>query len=427
MAKLQFYPFQEKGLKDTEHFNRVAYYWDMGLGKTFVGAEKLVRLGAKTNLVVCQKSKVEDWVNHFREYYKINVFDLTNKDELQDFIKYKDRVNAIGIINYELTYRRPELKQLENFTLLLDESSLIQNPSTKRTKFVTRSQPQNIILLSGTPTAGRYEKLITQIHLLGWRISEDLFWKHYVDWKWEESEDGFWRRKILGYKNVERLKMKLRQHGAVFLKSEEVPEIQLPKSVPNYIRVNPSKEYKKFMKSRYIKIKDKELIGDHSFTKRLYARMLCGHYNEEKLQAFRDLINSTEDRLLVFYNFDEELSKLIEIAYYFERPVSFLNGKIKDLTAYENEHDSITFIQYKAGSMGANLQKANKMIFFTLPESCEFFMQSPRRIRRLGQKSDRCFYYYLICRNSIEEHMLESLQRGVDYTDELFKEYDNQG
>lgn len=38
MRKLKFMPHQKKSLDDTEPFNRVAYYLDMGLGKTFVGS-----------------------------------------------------------------------------------------------------------------------------------------------------------------------------------------------------------------------------------------------------------------------------------------------------------------------------------------------------------------------------------------------------
>ena len=53
---MNLYPHQIEELNATEDRNRVAYYHDMGLGKTFVGAEKLVRLGSKLNLVVCQKS-----------------------------------------------------------------------------------------------------------------------------------------------------------------------------------------------------------------------------------------------------------------------------------------------------------------------------------------------------------------------------------
>lgn len=64
----------------------------------------------------------------------------------------------IGIINYELAFRRPELSKLSDFTLMLDESSLIQNETAKRSKFILKKlNPSNVILLSGTPTSGKYE------------------------------------------------------------------------------------------------------------------------------------------------------------------------------------------------------------------------------------------------------------------------------
>ena len=40
---MQLFPHQQTALKETEQFNRVAYYLDMGLGKTYVGSEKGVR------------------------------------------------------------------------------------------------------------------------------------------------------------------------------------------------------------------------------------------------------------------------------------------------------------------------------------------------------------------------------------------------
>ena len=42
MTSLQFMPHQQKALDQTESFNRCAYYLDMGLGKTFVGAENVL-------------------------------------------------------------------------------------------------------------------------------------------------------------------------------------------------------------------------------------------------------------------------------------------------------------------------------------------------------------------------------------------------
>ena len=57
-----------------------------------------------------------------------------------------------------------------------------------------------------------------------------------------------------------------------------------------------------------------ELVGDTILAKRQYLRMLCGQYNKEKLQAFQDLVESTEDRLIVFYNFTAELEAMKKIA-----------------------------------------------------------------------------------------------------------------
>ena len=59
---ISLYPHQQQALDETAGLNKVAYYLDMGLGKTFVGSEKMKQLGAKVNLVICQKSKIDDWV-----------------------------------------------------------------------------------------------------------------------------------------------------------------------------------------------------------------------------------------------------------------------------------------------------------------------------------------------------------------------------
>ena len=407
----------------------------MGLGKTFVGSEKMMQLGSKVNLVICQKSKVNDWYEHFRQHYQPDVYELTTKNGLSNFfdnIKYS-HCGSIGIINYELAWRRKDLLQLQDFTLMLDESSLIQNVKAKQTKFILKLQPANVILLSGTPCSGKYENLYSQINLLGWKISLNTYNRQYVNWKTVDF-NGFLQKivdKENPYKNVDRLKSKLREHGAVFMKTEEC--FDLP--VQNFItvKVDTSKEYRKFKKDSIVII-DKsnlsefeldsdykvELIGDTTLTKMLYLRMLCGQYNKEKLKSIRDLVQSTNDRIIIFYNFNEELHQMKNHLNELKRPYSFVNGHTKDLTAYENESDSVTFVQYQAGSMGLNLQKANKIIYFTLPLMSEHFEQSKKRIHRIGQKQP-CFYYQLICKNSIEEQILQTLEMRKDYTDELFK------
>ena len=370
-------------------------------------------------LVVAQLSKVKDWCEHFEKHYGYDVYNLTDKNNIPSFIDVNYK--CVGVINYDVLWRRKQLLKLKDFTLILDESSLISNETTKRAKFILKMTPTNTILLSGTMCGGKYEKLWSQANLVGWNISKKLFYNQYVDM--QMSDDGY--PIITGYKNVERLKNKLRSNGCVFMKSEEV--LDLPQQNFIDINVDVSKEYKKFMKSGIVTVgmisKDGyvedvfELVGDTTLTKLLYARQLCGQYSKEKLKAFKDLIDSTEDRLIVFYNFNDELEKMKQLCE--DRPVSIVNGSVKDLFAYENCDNSITFIQYQAGAKGLNLQKANKIVYFTPTLNAEDYMQSLKRIHRIGQDKP-CFYYRL--KSGVEHHIYDVLQKRENFTNDLFVE-----
>lgn len=414
------------------------------MGKTFIGSEKAIHI-SRNILVVCQKSKIQDWIEHFEKYYSqepyfVEVHDLTKKDGIQNFFNLINEVDEpnwiedelagevygdtpldpripVAVINYELAWRRPELLKLKDFTLILDESSIIQNSKTKACKFIFKMNPSNIILLSGTPCSGKYENLWSQGKLLGWDISEKTFLKHYINFK--KIEVAGMPLKIVDkenpYKNQERLKNKLKEHGAVFMKTEEVFDLPTQNFID--IKVQPPKEYNRFLKNSYVKIGDIELIGNTELTKLLYARQLCSQFNKAKLEAFDDLLKSTNDRVVVFYNFNDELVELQEIGLKNERPLSFVNGPNKELSNFEECENGLVFVQYQAGSKGLNLQKANKIIYFSPTLSVENWMQSQKRIHRIGQEQP-CFYYKLI--SGIDEDIYNALERGVRYTDKLF-------
>lgn len=412
---MKLFDYQEKALALTSDKDNSAFYYDMGLGKTFIGSERLRLYGERVNIIVCQKSKIKDWCEHFKEHYTdYAVFDLTNKKDMQGFMIYPI-YKCIGIINYELAYRREELRQLKDFTMMLDESSMIKNETAKRTKFILSLKPSHTILLSGTPTDGKYEFLYSQLRLLGWKITKTAYYNRYIKTELR-SYGGPMFRVVTGYKNVSELKAKLKEYGAVFAKAEEVIKLPEKTFIKEYSTV--SSDYKKFMKDRVIKIDDKELTGDSTLSKRLYARMLCSAYSKDKIARLIDLVNSTSDRVIIFYNFNTELEALRKVL--FDRPISIVNGQIKDLKAYENNDNSVTLIQYQAGAMGLNLQKANRIIYFSLPERSELFEQSKARICRIGQEK-QCYYHIMMCRKSVEEKIYECLLMRKDYTDELFR------
>lgn len=406
---------QEEALTATKNFKRCAYYHDMGLGKTFTGAEKMMQLGETVNLVVCQKSKVSDWMQHFRDNYpKINTINLTNKHGLNSFLN-DCKVPCVGVINYDLLFRRKELMKINNwfFTLMLDESQSVKNEKSKRSRFILDClDPTNVILLSGTPTGGKYEELWPQCKLLGWDIPKWKFWNNYVKWRDFEVAPYVTIPQIISYKNVDDLKLQLRNHGAHFLKTEDV--LILPEQVFTEIKVPVIKQYKTFVKDGVVTLDDVEFVGDTALKKLLYCRMLA---TKGKINAFKDWIDSCSDRLVVFYTFKCELEALKQ-AIGKDRAISIVNGDTRDLTAYENESNSITLVQYQAGAKGLNLQKANHMALFSPTLSCDDYMQCLKRIHRIGQKKT-CFYTFFV--SGIDYKIYAKLKKGEDYTLKLFE------
>lgn len=410
MDNIKLLPHQADAIEKTKDKNRVAYYLDMGLGKTFVGSYKMDQINNPYNILICQKSKIDDWKEHFTKFHDLKVIDYT-KAKTPEITS-----GSIIIINYDLVWRRPELLKLKDFTLMLDESSYIKNERSKRGKFVLKMKPNAVILLSGTPVGGKYEELYSQCKLLGWNVSKAAFYENYI--KTHIIDIGGYPMEIItGYKNVNHLKRKLSEYGAVFMKSDEV--LTLPEQIETVVKVKPSTEYKKFKKDHLITVDGVKLVGDTSLTYMLYQRQLCGHYNKNKLERLGELLESSNDRLIIFYNFTAEYEAIKSICEKLNKPVAVVNGSINDLSNYEKHDNSVTILQYQAGSMGLNLQRSNKIIYFSLPLSSEHFEQSKKRIHRLGQ-SRSCFYYYLIVEDSIEVSIQKTLEKRQNYTQQLF-------
>ena len=168
----------------------------------------------------------------------------------------------------------------------------------------------------------------------------------------------------------------------------------------------------------YVDCGECEFISNGPAQDMLYLRQLCN--SENKIGMLKTLVESTNDRVIIFYNFDIELELLQQFMQKLKRPISFINGHKKDLSCYNKFEDSVTLVQYQSGSSGVNLQKANKIIYYSPPIKSDFYEQSKKRIHRIGQDK-KCTYWKLITRDSIEQRIYNTLDKKRDYTEELFK------
>lgn len=372
-------------------------------------------------LVVCQKSKILDWCNHWKantDYRVLNFYDLKPKE-----LKGIDAMtHTVIVVSYDSVWRRPVFREFAKTAhLVLDESSLIQNEGTKRTDFIMKLEPLTVTLLSGTPCVGRYENMWTQCQLLGWDITRTQYWNRYVDWHMEK----FYSiprpiRVVDGYKNVEELKQNLRDYGAVFMTTEEA--IELPDKIEETTYVPTSDAYDDFKHDWIAEMEDEEIVGDTPLNKMLGLRKLCSYYSEEKAQALKDILEVNPERIVVFYNFKKELEIIRKIVG--KRHFCEINGDHHDQSIFDRYDDCVIAVQYASGSMGLNLQASHLAVYFSPTLSADLFMQSQARIHRIGQ-TRKCNYIYLVCEDSIEVEIYETLRRREDYVLRLFEKSHN--
>lgn len=418
---IELYPHQVKALELAKPFKKVLFSLDLGLGKTFCCTEKMKTIPFKYALIVVPKSLVNQWCKHIETHYpQWNCIDFTAKKRKPID---KTRPNVV-IVNYDLVFRRPELQNFykydKNWVLILDECVQISNDKAKRTKTIMKMKTDNLIMLSGSISKGKAENLYTLAKMLGANITKKKFYDDYIiQREMQIYGQRFPIRIITGYKNQEQLRENMVRQGTIFMRASDV--VSLPTQTFIKKDISSSKEYKLFKKRRIVTLDDgTELVGDCVLSRILHERELCGAYSKEKLQALRDLLSSTDDRVLIFYNFWNEYEQIEKIVKDLGKHISCVNGKEHNMENFEKYDDCVLLINYASGSSGLNCQQANKTIYFSPPFSVEFWLQSAKRTNRLGQKRP-CYYWLLIVKDSIEEHIYETLEKGKDYVEFLYR------
>lgn len=385
--------YQKRIIEKSKNKNKVAFFLDMGLGKSLIATyHAFNNLKAKQILVLTRKSLIFEWVNHFKKFHDINEINILNKKTNPNIVE------GVNITNNEQFYAIYKNYIVNVETLIIDESSFLSNNS-KMTNLVKKINCKNLILLSGTPTSnGKYEQLINQLKMLDIKMTKSYFLQNYAFTR------EVWYRdvrvtEIIGYKNIENFKREIASK-VFFLKSEEVLDLpQMNEKIISY----------KLPKIHFTISQKKDI---DSLTKRLELKYCLIDYKIDLLKDLKDEIS----KFIIFYNYNNELEKLQELF----PDALVINGSCSDFNKVIQKNPNILLIQFKSGSMGLNLQAYNNIIYFSLCESFSQFEQSKKRIHRLNQNK-ACFYYYLIANGSIDYYILKALKQKKSYNDELFR------
>lgn len=157
-----------------------------------------------------------------------------------------------------------------------------------------------------------------------------------------------------------------------------------------------------------------------------------------KTKAIIDLLNSSElkgKKVVIFSMFTGYL-KLIKdiITRETGRKCTLLDGPTKGqvrreeiakfnrdkTTDRDGLDDDVMLINYRVGGVGINIQRrCHKIIFVEQWWTYVVLEQALRRVARFGQ-TEEVTAYYLIAKDTLEEHMVKICQEKVQLTEEFF-------
>ncbi len=388
------YKFQKRLLYDADP--NFMYAADTGTGKTIMAIHHyMMHSNGEPILIVAppQKLKEGGWRRDIQavcNFYKIEIqFSEMSYGKLADLYKlYK------------------------GWFVIFDEAHYVKNPTSQRGKAAAKltKQSSHFVLLTATPASNGWEDTYNYFIMFGYFKSKKEMNDRYA--KWGTIYLGNRRiPKIEGWVNEDQLHDKYHSFTISISKDEA---LDLPPLVFEDIKFERSSDYDKVAKQRV-------LDGEEFDTPSKLAHGLRYHANQtDKLDYVEMICEGTENNIIIFYYYQKEidaLKKKIKNKYVYE-----VNGKQSNLPpkdVWGKLKNTVTFVQYMAGSAGIELQYANTVIFYTPTYSFQDYSQALGRAYRNGQRK-KVTVYRFITQRTIEQAVYEALENKQDFSEELY-------
>ena len=174
--------------------------------------------------------------------------------------------------------------------------------------------------------------------------------------------------------------------------------------------------YKIVSKDRWDFINNKPIENASQYTQ-LQRRIV--NDAEERYNKLEELIE-VHKKVIVFYNFNYERDKMIEL--FEKKGIIFgeLNGH-KHSPIPETDK-WVYLVQYNAGSEGWNCVSTNVIIFFSLNYSYRMTHQAAGRINRRNTPYKDLYYYYFYSKSSIDQSILKCLEEKKNFNEKKYYE-----
>lgn len=423
---------------------------EMGLGKTLQTITFLAWLKNKNQdarcIIICPASLIYNWKSECEKFapsLKTRIFTGGEK-ELADFFKTDE---SILITGYGLARTQADLLELQVWhAVIVDESHNIKNPTAQITKAVYRLKGMNRIALSGTPVMNNTFDLYSQLEFLlpGLLGSQEFFRKEYAnpidkDANQEKTKE---LSKITSPFILRRTKKQVakdlpdKTESILWCNMEESQRSiyqEIKNSIRDSVFLNIQKDGLKNSKIGILagitKLKQiccsPDLLQEYSdfkFTDSIKIKILMDEISEQ----------IEHSKILVFSQYKQMLHlvgkklRTSGIRYYHFDGDTPVPERQEMVDAFNKDDDAsrVFLISLKAGNTGLNLTAADYVFLVDPWWNTAVENQAIDRTHRIGQ-TKHVMAYRMICKDTIEERIIQLQQKKRELSDELVRAEDS--
>lgn len=464
-------PHQVAGAMLASKYNKFAFFYDTGTGKTVLSLEIIAqkeKLDKSRFLIIAPKPLIKNgWLEDGAEYYPqlkimplsanitgrdiISIYNSWNKEDgidsyldedasyTKDFIeKLREelmiRANHF-VVNLQqiLSPKKSEaiLNKINVNGLIVDESTTIKNhdsKSFKRIRLIAKKM-QYVYLLSGKPAPNTTVEYYSQMAIVApelFNISFDKFVETYYkrDGKYGKYEfkNGYTKSivtKMVAEKSItvskeQCLELPPRHFEEVLVHLEDFAMIEYGKVLANFLNTIVSLDDEVITIDRISKLAQMMKLREMATgfyiddTKQVYSM------SENKLNALMKLLRELgKNQVVIWCNFVYEIEclekALTDCGYSVVTAYSKSKNLDESIQKFKKNEVQVIIANPQTLKYGITFVNCKYAIYNSLSYSYDDYYQSRDRIYRYGQKSE-CTYYHLLSEDTIDEQIFRCLQ-----------------
>jgi len=404
---MELFEYQIEGVKALAGKKRFLLRSDPGLGKTaqLITAAKVIN--AQSILVICPKTMCLPWE--------------------REIVKWGGDLSKFTIINHDklITKAFRDINKAWDLIICDENHIYLKNIDTKRAKafFELMSKAERVWLATATLASKSGEDYYCPLKILLPEMMQKTSKTKFLSRYCKKIRDPFspWGYRYDGFANMDELN-KIFSVCSLRHKEDEV-KLQLPELTETDWEIDG--KYESFSKEEVSEIKQ-ALIEGSGFGADYQGRMKASAMH--KIPAVLDLLNSyPADKKVVIFAWHRDVvnSLVAEIAKHCERNVAKLTGEITDNEARQLIIDNFQtgacntlVLNIQSGGAGITLTAATVGIYIQFPHSVIHWVQSRKRVHRIGSKKP-VQLIKLISRGSIDEEIFAVLSERAKMIKEV--------